>query len=84
VPDLVQLVKRAALDAVKSQRPVEVLFGTVVSVSPLRISLDQKLHLGGSQLLSPKSLPDLHVGERVLLLQVQGGQKFVVLDSLEG
>ena len=83
MPDLVKLVKRAAVDAVRAQRPVEVLFGTVVSPSPLRVSLDQKLTLSGSQLIRPKSLMGLRAGEKVLLLQMQGGQKFVVLDSLE-
>ena len=36
------MVKRAAVEAVEAQKPVHLLFGQVISASPLKIQVDQK------------------------------------------
>lgn len=38
----VELVKKAAVEAVEAGKPVHILFGTVISASPLKIQVDQK------------------------------------------
>ncbi len=38
----VELVKKAAVEAVEAKKPVALLFGTVISTSPLKIQVDQK------------------------------------------
>lgn len=42
MPDMVQLVKKAAVEAVEASKPVQFLFGQVISASPLKIQVDQK------------------------------------------
>ena len=42
MPDMVQLVKKAAVEAVEAAKPVQFLFGQVISASPLKIQVDQK------------------------------------------
>lgn len=42
MPDMVQLVKKAAVDAVEAAKPVQFVFGQVISASPLKIQVDQK------------------------------------------
>lgn len=42
LPDIVQLVKKAAVEAVEAAKPVQFLFGQVISASPLKIQVDQK------------------------------------------
>lgn len=39
---MVQLVKKAAVEAVEASKPVQFLFGQVISASPLKIQVDQK------------------------------------------
>ena len=39
----VELVKKAAVEAVDASKPVHILFGTVISASPLKIQVDQKM-----------------------------------------
>lgn len=39
---MVQLVKKAAVEAVEAAKPVQFLFGQVISASPLKIQVDQK------------------------------------------
>ena len=119
--NMVQLVKQAAAEAVRAGKPTELRFGTVVSVSPLEIRIDQKAPLKEPQLILTRNVTDyemdisvrhiteatsggghyeafsshshgysgrkkiivhnaLVAGDEVVLLQVQGGKKFLVLE----
>lgn len=101
--ELVKAMKRAALDAMESTKPVNVCFGKVVSVSPLQINIEQKMILGKSQLILSRNVTDfktkltlhgyyekreitihnaLAVGDEVILIRQQEGQKYVVVDRI--
>lgn len=132
--ELLNLIKQAAAEQAEAGKPVAVIFGKVLSVSPLKIQIDQKLTLTESFLILTKSVIDYSVnmtvnhstepyththnisdtysgggsatsdthshayigqkkfiihnklkpGDGVVLLRVQGGQKFVVLDVVGG
>jgi len=56
--DLVNAMKRAALDAVESSSPVAVYFGEVQTVSPLTINVEQKMILGEKQLILSRNVTD--------------------------
>lgn len=104
INELVRLVKKAALDAVRADAPMGVCYGFVTSASPLQITVDQKKILGAAQLILTDNVRDFNVerstidglerkkwrvhnalkmGEKVLLLRCDGGQKYVVLDRWE-
>lgn len=55
---LVEAMKRAAVEAVDAAKPVNVYFGEVVGVSPLRISVEQKMTLGEKQLILSRNVTD--------------------------
>lgn len=121
--EFLRIIKKAAVDAVKAEKLTEVCFGTVTAVSPMKISVEQKMTLGEAQLLLCRNVTDfevdisvewesenesggsgenafaehshsikgkkkitvhngLAVGDEVILLRQQGGQKFVVWDRL--
>ena len=42
LPNAVEVVKKAAVEAVEAGKPVNLLFGEVISASPLKIQVDQK------------------------------------------
>lgn len=122
--NMVQLVKQAAVEVVRAAKPTELRFGTVVSVSPLKIRIDQKAPLKEPQLILTRNVTDyevdisvshiteatsggghyeafsshthnytgrkkiivhnaLVVGDEVVLVQMQGGKKFLVLDRMK-
>ncbi|MDO4754445.1 MAG: DUF2577 domain-containing protein [Bacillota bacterium] len=56
--DLLNIIKKVSSDAEEANKPCTFLFGEVTSVSPIRISVDQKLHLGKKQLVIPEHLTD--------------------------
>lgn len=78
--DLLVAVKKSALEAIEAAKPVNVVYGKVTSVSPLIINIEQKLNLSEAQLVLTRSASELVTGDSVILLRVQGGQKYVVLD----
>lgn len=123
MPNLVELIKMAALDAIKESKPSAILFGKVTSISPLKINVEQKLTLTEAQLILTHNVVDydlemtvdhetdytdggtgdsafashnhtykgkkvfkvhngLKVDDDVILVQMQGGQKFIVLDKV--
>jgi hypothetical protein len=126
-------IKSIAVKAVRTSNPADIVFGTVVSVNPLSIKIDEETVLtspflvltslvsnfsvnvvvdhqtepetahthvihdtyinGGTseptthyhEISGTKKLQvklGLTVGEKVILLQAQGGQKFIVLDRV--
>lgn len=133
VNELVRQVKRAAVAAVYADNPMMMCHGTVTSVGPLKIMVDQKKTLEEPQLILTDNVRDfnvvlstiegesksagphytenesggggfaefashrhryqgrkkwrvhnaLKVGEKVILLRCDGGQKYIVLDRWE-
>lgn len=124
--ELVYTLKRAAVEAVKAGKPVNVYFGEVVSASPLKINVEQKMILGEKQLVLSRNVTDfktkitagniknyyytgdvnsgtvpvspshvhavgtieitvhngLAVGDGVILIRQQEGQRFIVVDRI--
>jgi Protein of unknown function (DUF2577) len=94
---MLTLIKQAASDAVEASNPVGIFYGTIKSVDPLEVEVDQrfiltqeflelteatrelKVPLGtGEYILRPK----LQERDRVILIRIQGGQKYVILDRV--
>lgn len=101
MPDLLDVIKTAAMEAYKASSPAAIVFGTVQSVSPIKINIEQKLTLDSSHLVLTSLVSDfdvdmteggitdtytvklgLSVNDKVILLRVQGGQKYIVLDRV--
>jgi hypothetical protein len=99
--DLLKLIKKTAVEAVNASKPANMVFGKVISTSPLKIKIDQKLILTSAQLVLSKHVTNyrlsvtvdgefktmtvynaLTTGEEVILMQVSGGQKYIVIDRI--
>lgn len=55
---LLKTIKKAAVDAVEANKPVNLCFGTVTNVSPLKINVEQKMELGEAQLILSRNVTD--------------------------
>jgi len=53
---LLEKMKRAALEVQEASKPVNVYFGEVVSVKPLKINVEQKMVLGEGQLILTRNV----------------------------
>ena len=56
--ELIQILKKSAVEAVKAEQPAAVCFGKIVSVSPLQVLVEQKILLTKQQLLIAQSALD--------------------------
>jgi hypothetical protein len=96
---MLDIIKKASLGAVSNTNPVAFSYGTVVAAQPLQIQVEQRFILTGQALIVPESVMEswaelegkrillhrgLEAGDRVLLVRMQGGQSYIVLDRLVG
>lgn len=59
--DIIEVIKKASLEAMEQGSPSDVLFGTVISTSPLQIQVEQKLILTKEFLILTKNVMDYDV-----------------------
>lgn len=78
--NFINVIKKTAILAVENTSPVAVVMGVVVSLSPINISLNQKLILSSEAIVQTLRLDELDMDDVVVLLRCQGGQKYIVLD----
>lgn len=55
---LLEAMKKASRDEREASKPVQVYFGEVISESPLKISVEQKMVLGENQLILSRNVTD--------------------------
>ena len=103
MPNMIQIIKQAAVEAVEASGPMRTMYGTVVSSSPVRIRIDQKYTISSPFIVLTRGVTDydtkmevdgveqdvkikngLKSGDRVILMQEQGGQRYIVLDKVGG
>ena len=58
LPDLIETIKKAALQTTEASKPVAVMFGVVVSASPLRINVEQRLTIEAEQIVLSRGVTD--------------------------
>ena len=61
LPNAVELVKQAAVEAVEATKPVQFLFGKVISVSPLKIQVSAKSIYTEKMLILTRKVTDFEV-----------------------
>ena len=74
-----ELVKKAAVEAVEAGKPVNLLFGTVISASPLKIQVDQKAIYTEKMLVLTRNVTDYEVD---ITVSQQGRKKLTVHNAL--
>ena len=76
---MVEIMKRAAMDAIENSKPCDLRFGTVVSVAPLKVQITAELIIPESLIVVPQHLTDHDVSVYVDVSTIIGDE-FVVKD----
>ncbi|HZG16973.1 MAG TPA: DUF2577 domain-containing protein [Candidatus Bathyarchaeia archaeon] len=94
---MLNLIKKAAADAVEASSPVGVFYGTIKKASPLEVEVDQRFLLSEDFLELTDATKELKFqwgaeeyiireklkeNDRVVLVRIQGGQKYIILDRV--
>ena len=84
MPRLLNLMKQIGTETVQNGSPCAVMFGKVISQNsqPLKIKVEQRLLLGEKQLIKTENSKKIKKDDSVILLRMQGGQKFIVFDRI--
>lgn len=84
--ELIRIIKQAAVEAVEEAKPVGIIFGSVLSIEPLKLRINPKLILDKDFLMVPEHLKNMtyEKGDSVILLRSQGGQAYVILGKVGG
>lgn len=125
MPSMLEIIKRASLDAVENSNPMRIYYGVVATAEPISIKIDQKFTIPSEFIVLTRNVTkyktkaiynikaheteydavdephhkhevkkktfteditidnSLKVGDRVLMIQAQGGQQYIVLDKVE-
>lgn len=82
---MLDIIRKAGAGAVEAGQPVAVMFGTATKTNPLEVNVEQRLTLSEDFLIvTDRAKESINAGDGVVLLRVQGGQQFVVLDKVVG
>ncbi len=89
--ELTSEIKKIAVNAVNSEKPCNIVFGSVISDSPLKINVEQKLTLSQEQLILSRSVTDFQIEisendyKKMLIVhnKLKAGEK-VILSRLQG
>jgi len=84
LPDAVDVVKKAAREAVEAAGPVHLVFGTVISADPLKIQVDQKAIYTEKMLILTRNVTDHYVDVTVSAQSVVISHGHPVTDTYTG
>ena len=84
MPNAVEVVKKAAVEAVEAGKPVNLLFGEVISASPLKIQVDQKAIYTEKMLVLTRNVTDFEVDMTVSHRTVVISHGHPVVDTYTG
>ena len=59
--EFLKTIKAAAAEGVEAKKPVNVFFGEVQQINPLKINVEQKLLLGEAQLVLTRNVTDFDI-----------------------
>lgn len=82
---LIEIIKRASLDAMDNAQMCDLRYGKVISTSPLKVQITSQFVIPSSLLVVPKRLKNedpLVNGDKVVLIRQQGGQSYFILDKI--
>ena len=76
-------MKQIAENVFTAMRPADWCYGKVISLSPFQVQIDQKLPLKKEFLAvrTGVSASSFKVGDKLILLRKQGGQKYLIFDK---
>lgn len=81
--EIYNLIKQICACERQASYLVEICYGTVVSVSPLKIKLNQKQILNKNFFIAGEKTASykFETGDKLILFRVQGGQKYLIFDK---
>lgn len=76
--ELLRVIKRAAIEAYENEQMIDLVCGRVTATDPLSVCVQGNTPV---RLLHREGEPKLNLDDRVYLIRLRGGQRFLLLDK---
>lgn len=79
-----QLLTKVANQAREASKPCDYTLGTVESINPLLVRLNQKMLLNSDFFVITQTLKNarLEIGDSVFMIRKEGGQQYALIDKV--
>lgn len=82
--DLVNAMKQASTKAIEASQPSDFCFGKVISTSPLKITVEQKMTLGAAQLVLARDVTDYEIDVTTNWITTEYSHSHSISDTYTG
>ncbi len=79
---MLEIIRRAVAEALSQWQLTDYTLGVVEKTLPLQLKLRDDLYLTKENLIMTDKISDLTVGDKLVLLRVMRGQKYIVLSKV--
>jgi uncharacterized protein with PhoU and TrkA domain len=80
---MIEQIKQIVKNVLENEKLTEYISGTVSSVSPLIIRVNQKLELPESVIIKTSLVSNnLEINDKLIMLRVERGQKYIILSKV--
>lgn len=82
--DIYEMIKQICTSERQASYPMEICYGTIISLEPFKIKLDQKKILSKTFFIVRKGVTvnSFEIGDILILFRQQGGQKYLIFDKM--
>lgn len=78
---MLNTIKKISAQTGQAAVPAAFMYGSIISVNPIRVWVDSRFEIGKEVLVTFKDLT-LTAGDKVVLLRNQGGQQYLILGRI--
>lgn len=77
-------LKKLILETIENTKPTTIVIGKITKLSPFTIQADVKMPLTSTFLILTETVRDkeLKIGDKMILIRIKGGQRYVVVDRM--
>lgn len=79
---MIDTIKEVVQNVLNHWGLTDYVLGTVDQTAPLRIKIDDRLYLTGENVLKTTALGTVVSGDKIIMLRVLRGQKFILLSKV--
>ena len=79
---MLEIIRRAVAEALSQWQLTDYTLGVVEKTLPLQLKLRDDFYLTKENLIMTDKISDLTVGDKLVLLRVMRGQKYIVLSKV--
>lgn len=79
---MIDTIKEVVQNVLNHWGLTDYVLGTVDQTAPLRIKIDDRLYLSGENVLTTTALGAVASGDKIIMLRVLRGQKYILLSKV--